>query len=93
MPLSRKSLISIGSGALTVLPVLAWAGNEVWSALKAAERIPIIEYRLERSERETREVREILLEMLALHTREAGRTRRAQELETELKQLRGEEAK
>lgn len=91
--MTKRNLIAIGSGVLTALPAVAWAGGELWSALKAAERIPVIEQRLLAQEEQARETRAILLEMLMLQYEEAGGARRAQELRKELDRLKKEVAK
>lgn len=90
MSVTKRNLIAAASGILTALPAVGWAGAEVWGALKAADRIPVIEQRLEREEQESREIRTILLEMLMLQHKESGSLRRAQEVATELERLKKE---
>jgi hypothetical protein len=95
---NKKKWMAVLGGFLTAAPALAWAGSEVYSALKEAAKIPVleerlnvipaIEKRLDEQSKDVRELRRYTMEMLMIQHREFGDNRRADELKEELKKLK-----
>jgi hypothetical protein len=81
---SRRML----AGVITALPALLWTGSEVYGALKEADKIPVIEERLDAQAKDIREMRKYMMELLMLQNRAMGNTHRERELIELLKEVR-----